>query len=76
MVKLLKSRWWNSRFSPLSSPPSLSFLCPPTLSLAVGPLNPASRSGAETEFGAFTLVTRRHRQVVERQTQVSEHHSG
>ena len=45
VVKLLKSRWWNSTFPPLPSLPfsflpllSLAFFSPPTLLLEVGPL--------------------------------------
>jgi len=41
VVKLLKSRWWNSKFPPLPSLSLPSF----SLLLEVGPLNPARGSG-------------------------------
>jgi len=69
VVKLLKSRWWNSTFPPLPFPsfPSAPFPLLPLLPLEVGPLNPARDMGErckllhwglggapdEIEFGTF-----------------------
>jgi len=60
VVKLLKSRWWNSTFLPLHSPAlpfpsfprSLSLPSPSSLPLEVGPLNPARESGERCKLPA------------------------